>query len=295
MTTASTRTTSSIREEANDDECDDTEYVELVIEGRIFYVTRYEIRLFDSFFLNKLVNQDDDSPFCKPAIDNVYVIHDRNPTYFEAFFHVLTPRKRSSKVGYRHHRGGGIPEILKYHLFETNKEGGNDDGGYYDNKLTKYLLQEADYWGVKERVEHYMYVEVPTAACLIQRTYRMYKKKNKKKKKKKETKNGDDTSDDDVPPSLPTTTSSDQYCWLRGTCWVCGNERWGYRPVEANWNPYKHGVNIPRYPPPGVCETCSPLDFWNALKFRFQKFSKKLSPRRRNNNNNKNTNEEGNE
>ena len=57
--------------------------------------------------------------------------------------------------------------------------------------------------------------------------------------------------------------------YVRGTCWICGEERWGYRPsIEVGWSPYRNGVDLPRHPPPGVCETCKTrtCNFWRVSK-----------------------------
>lgn len=134
----------------------------LVIEGRIFKVIRDEIKVFDSDFLNRLV--DPDSPFSPPVKKRVYVINGRNATYFEAFFRLLTGKKPSAQNGFGGGRFGGrcglIPSVLKCHIAARS-----------DDKLTKYILQEADSWGVRDRVERYLSVTIPSAVKVIQRAF----------------------------------------------------------------------------------------------------------------------------
>ena len=277
---------SSIRAEENDIDYDDDDNdydVEIIFESRIFHVTRKDIEMFDSLFLNKLVhNKTPFSSFSKLDNDNTdntlyVIIYDRNPDYFEAFFHVLTRKRRSEHHGRdtrssRRRRfggggdGDGIPEILKYHIFETC----SFDDGYYEDKLKKFVLHEADSWGVKERIEQYMYFEVPNAVCTIQRAYR--KHLSRRKEKEKTNKKNADSVANDADEMMNVTYDLSDYragCYVRGTCWICGEERWGYRPsIAVNWNPYRNGVNLPRYPSPGVCESC------RILPFPFRRVSK---------------------
>ena len=175
---ATTTTTTSTTEE----DTMDIDYVQLDIEGRIFNVTREEIKLFGSDFLSKLV--DPTSPFgggrqhgnvstatiapTTTAEDNVryhYTIQDRNPTYFEAFFLFLTDKEPQPQIQ--------SVDYFKYLIIGSR---GSDNGNEMEknwNDVEQDVLQEASFWGVKHRILGLLYGNV--CALQIQRVYFRWK------------------------------------------------------------------------------------------------------------------------
>ena len=191
----------------DNDETTTEEYVQLDIEGRIFNVTREEIKLFDSDFLNKLV--DPYSPFglgscCEPTSNcndeedkaKKYVINDRNPTYFEAFLHVLTKplHQLPQTAGAAGGDGGCLQQHpIDYFKFLTRGGSKKSAGGSRSKKqcrryicqlvdavdgtssavqeeeLWDDVFQEADFWGVKHRIGRFL--QVDEFAVRIQRAY----------------------------------------------------------------------------------------------------------------------------
>jgi len=104
----------------------------LNVGGSLFCVDQKDVDSLQSDFLSALLNPDSD--FSKPP-DGVYTILERDAASFSAILHFS--------------RFGGLPS-------------------FYDQEKVAKLLVEADFWGIKERIQKALSIEKQTCANRIE-------------------------------------------------------------------------------------------------------------------------------